>query len=131
MKREILEWAIYFVLLGLSYIFIDQTYQEYVEGRTNYITSSHTLSTDDHPTVSVCFDHTENLFIEDMTFITMVANATVSMHEHNKNNQIVRMDILVLIHDWPLDRIYSEQRFSNKGKKPFQHFPFQREVGAD
>ena len=51
--------------------------------------------------------------------------------EHNKNNQIVRMDILVLIHDWPLDRIYSEQRVNKKGKKHFQHFPFQRKVGPD
>ena len=41
------------------------------------------------------------------------------------------MDILLLIHDWPLDRIFSEQRVDKKGKKPFQHFPFQREVGAD
>ena len=71
-----MEWVLYFLLLGLSYIFIDQTYQEYVEGRTNYLTSSHTLSTEDHPTISVCFDHTENLSFENMTFITIVANAT-------------------------------------------------------
>ena len=51
--------------------------------------------------------------------------------EHNKNNQIVRMDLLLLIHDWPLDRIYSEQRVNKIGKKHFQHFPFQRKVGPD
>ena len=73
-KRELIEWGVYFALLGLSWVFIDRTFKEFIEGRTNYVTATEAISVQDHPTVTVCFDYKDRVSVEDMNVTTIFMN---------------------------------------------------------
>ena len=75
---KLTEWVIFFLLLGLTYFFIENAYREYLDGKTSFQIRQEPITESDHPTVTMCFDNED----EDLT---CGHNPTISTMLYNEN----------------------------------------------
>ena len=60
--KAFINWTLYIILLVIGFIFAHGVFTEYWEGKTRFITKTIPLTSDDIPTLTICFEHQSNVF---------------------------------------------------------------------
>ena len=58
---SVIFWVLYKGLVGLSFLFVSENLKEYISRKTAYHISRSTLTEDDSPTITICFNHEKDL----------------------------------------------------------------------
>ena len=61
MLRSIIFWILYLALAATSFLFVQETIDEYLTGKTDYHHSQIPITTQDIPTITTCFEHKDDL----------------------------------------------------------------------
>ena len=61
MLRSMIFWILYLALAATSFLFVQETIDEYLSGKTDYHHSQVPITTQDIPTITTCFEHKDDL----------------------------------------------------------------------
>ena len=61
MLKSMIFWILYLALAATSFLFVQETIDEYLTGKTDYHHSQIPITTQDIPTITTCFEHKDDL----------------------------------------------------------------------